>query len=54
MSESTLANKIMTVLQKGLSDSQDNKREDSAEYRIGKMDAYSEVLSVINLYSKSE
>ena len=43
---------IMAILEKGLKDSQDNRSNDSPEYRIGKMDAYMEVLSVFNVNHK--
>jgi len=52
MSSIELATKITAVLEKGLSNSQDNRNKDSAEYRLGKMDAYMEVLSVLNVNHK--
>ena len=48
MSNVVMASTIMSVLEKGLQESQDNRGDQSPEYRLGKMDAYLEVLSILN------
>lgn len=54
MNDINIISKVMAVLEKGLQDSQKNTGDNSAEYRLGKMDAYMEVLSVISSYSSNE
>jgi len=47
MSDVELASKITAVLEEGLRNAQNNRNTESPEYRIGKMEAYMEVLNVI-------
>ena len=42
-----LADKLTKLIRDELAESQINKNNESAEYRAGKMEAYSKILSVI-------
>ena len=42
-----LADKLTKLIRDELAESQINKNNESAEYRTGKMEAYSKILSVI-------
>ena len=42
-----LADKLTTLIRDELAESQVNKNNESAEYRLGKNEAYAKVLSVI-------
>tara|TARA_R100001244_G_scaffold57908_1_gene48983 strand:+ start:494 stop:688 length:195 start_codon:yes stop_codon:yes gene_type:complete len=54
--EEELTNKLTKFIRDELSDSQINKDKLSAEYRLGKNEAYSNVLSIITreLHAKKE
>ena len=48
-----LADKLTKLIRDELAESQVNKNNESAEYRTGKMEAYSKILSIITQILKN-